>query len=134
MKKIFALGLSILILLVALMGCNNSNETTHENEEINGIKTIGNPTPADFIGQDFFIYLDLVALNVTDIDWVVEYNLAEGVLLGEIMRTNIEDNFLEWDATHLPIGTKIYRHSLRPDLLIAIYDDTKIPYMPMREG
>jgi hypothetical protein len=34
------------------------------------------------------------------------------------------------DETH----EKIYRHSQRPDLLIAVYNDTKIPYMPMIEG
>ena len=102
-------------------------------EEV-ALYVIGNPTPDAFEGQDFFIYLDLVAINASDIDWVMAYDLALGSFMGEILRTGIASNHVEWDATHLPVGTRIYEHSQHWGVLVAVDGNTRIPYLLMREG
>jgi len=106
---------------------------TTEYEEV-ALYVIGNPTPDAFEGQDFFIYLDLVAINASDIDWVMAYDLAVGSFLGEVLRTGIVSNHVEWDATHLPVGTRIYEHSQHWGVLVAVDGNTRIPYLLMREG
>jgi hypothetical protein len=46
-----------------------------------------------------------------------------------IKRTGIQDNWEMWDANKLKIRTKIYQHSERHNILIAVQDDIKITYI-----
>ena len=151
MKKTFALLLTAVLLFSA---CHEAEQSTgaplrqpepaeasevlplETNESSEGVSAvvIGNPTPDDFKGEDFFVYLDLVCINAASIDWVGDLPLTEGEFLGEIKRTGVKSDFAEWDATVLSIGTKIYRHSENGVILVAVYGETKILYMKMVEG
>ena len=114
-------------------------QTIEDNEislvtEIPVPPVIGNPTPDSFRGQDYFIFQDTVWLNAYTFDRETELELSEGALLGEIIRTGVEDDFLEWDASTLPVGTRIFENLTDPTILIAVHDDFKTPYLKMVEG
>ena len=112
----------------------NDSPVSEDEPVETAVEIMGNPTPDDFQGENFFVYDGLVCLRADGIEWVMELGLTEGELLGEIIRTGITKNHADWDATDLPVATKIYQHSERREVLIAIYDDTKIPYLKMIEG
>ncbi len=112
----------------------NDNPASEDEPIETAVEITGNPTPDDFRGENFFVYGGLVCIRAGGIDWVRELGLTEGELLGEIIRTGITENYADWDATDLPVGTKIYQHSARSEVLIAVYDDIKIPYLKMIEG
>jgi hypothetical protein len=98
------------------------------------VAAIGNPTPGDFEGEDFFLHDGIVCIRADEIAWIQELDLTEGEPLGEIKRTGHRENYSDWDATDLPVGTKIYQHPEERLVLIVAHDGAAIPYMKMIEG
>jgi len=98
---------------------------------------IGNPTSANFSGEDFFVYRDVVFLNMSG-TWADDLDFERGEFFNEIRRSGTRRRYRNWDATVLPVGTRLYvteRHSSDfPFVLIAIHNDTEIIYLPMLEG
>jgi hypothetical protein len=68
------------------------------------------------------------SFNCIRIEDVKELNKFLGKYLGEIKRTGIQNNWEIWDATKLKVGTKIYQHSSKLNIIIAIEDSQYIPY------
>ncbi len=112
----------------------NDSPVTQDEPIETAVEITGNPTPDDFRGENFFVYDDLVCIRADSIEWVTELRLTKGDMLGEIIRTGITEDYADWDATDLPVGTQIFQHSERNEVLIAIYDSTEIPYLKMIEG
>jgi len=122
------IALLIVVTILALVGCTSTR----------------NPTPADFAGHDFFVYRNVVYLNMSD-TWFNCADFEKAEFIGEIRRTGVERRFRDFDATVLPIGTRIYHarligtsHDLAgssiPWITFAIYNGITIPYLPMVEG
>ena len=123
------------VALMALSGCAaQPGPAANPTDDESTVMVIGNPGPEDFQGQDFIFCQGMVAINATGIDWVKEYGLDEGALLGEVQRSGVTSDFQEWDATVLPVGTKIYQNARGAGLLVAVHDDIKTPYLFMIEG
>lgn len=101
---------------------------------------IGNPTPKDFLDNpdaDIFLWGDVVFLNAQDIDWVVEKEYSLGKYVGEITKTSTNPKkFEDGTSSKLPVGTKIYlvEGSESFQILIAVVNGVKIPYLAMLEG
>jgi hypothetical protein len=95
---------------------------------------IKKPSRVDIEVQDYFIYEGIVYLNAADIDWVKETELTEGELLGEIQPLDITNSYADWEATMLPVGTKIYECKANTTILLAATEDGVIPYLKMVEG
>jgi len=76
---------------------------------------------------DFFVLENYICRKF-DYD-ITGQNIAENNYLGIIQRTGIQNNWEMWDANKLKIGTKIYQHSERHTILIAVQDGVKITYI-----
>ena len=82
---------------------------------------------------DMFIYEGTAYVNALDVDWVGELSLAKGEKLGTISRSDVTDDFQDWDATILPEGTAVYK-SGESQVLLAETEDALIPYLKYAEG
>ncbi|SHI54147.1 hypothetical protein SAMN05444401_0949 [Clostridium amylolyticum] len=83
---------------------------------------------------DFFIMNSTIYINAMDIEWVKDLPLKEGIALGKINNTGVKNNFKDWDATILNIGTVIYELEGRKDIVLIKIDDKYIPYLKYVEG
>ncbi|SDJ79324.1 hypothetical protein [Sediminibacillus albus] len=121
--------LFLVVLLVGLAGCGNSQENTQS-------EVIGNPTPEDFLedgNADIFLLSGIVYSNVEHVDWVKELDYTIGEEVGEITKqTDKAEDFGNGTSNILPIGTKIYETDTQ--IYIAIVNDKEIPYLKMLEG
>lgn len=82
---------------------------------------------------DFFVYEDTVYVNAQDIEWIQAMQLTAGEQEGEIRRTGVTEDFLDWDATVLDEGTVIYE-SDASGVLLADEGDELVPYLKYVEG
>ncbi len=129
LKKIIFL---VLFSLIALVACNNQiNETTDSN--------IGNPTAEEILSKnsdaDIFVLNGVVYSNAEDIEWVNEKELTLGKEVGEIKKqTQESDEFDNFTASALPVGTKIYEPVEKGDIYIVKVNDREIRYLGLREG
>lgn len=83
---------------------------------------------------DFFIMNSTIYVNALDIEWIKEIPLNEGIVLGKINNTGVKNNFKDWDATKLDIGTVIYELEGRKDIVLINIDGKYIPYLKYVEG
>lgn len=90
---------------------------------------------ADILQFDGFVYS-----NMTEVEWFKEDKdkYKKQSLLGEIKKqTTKSSSFLDFTATKLPVGTKVYSNKLdenRPGILIVEYEDKELYYMELLEG
>ena len=96
---------------------------------------VGDFTPKDFISKDFndiFFYGGVVYAPV---DWANKEQIKIGNLLGSIKRTGLkaDNDWKEFDATVLPVGTEIYKTSYG-DMYAAKTGNSYKMYFGMREG
>jgi hypothetical protein len=131
-KTLFHKGtffLLLLVLIVGLVGCGNTQENTQS-------KVTVSPTPEDFLEDgdvDIFVLDGIVYSNVEHVDWVKKLDYTMGEEVGEITKqTDKADAFENGTSNKLPIGTKIYETDT--DIYIAIVNNKEIPYLKMLEG
>lgn len=114
----------IFIIMIGITGCNAA-------------KTTSNPTPEQVYSNDdnvdMFVYEDTVYINATDIDWVKSESFEKGDRAGAISDSGIANDFNDWSATVLPVGTEIYE-SDDPEILLADLEGQIIPYLKYVEG
>jgi hypothetical protein len=83
---------------------------------------------------DFFVMEECICIKFIDFNTGVDYNIDNQIIseenyIGSIQRTGLQSNWERWDATILKAGTRIYQHTGRQDVLIALQDGVKIPYI-----
>lgn len=83
---------------------------------------------------DFFVMESYICYKFIDFNTGVNFNIDDQIIseknyIGSIKRTGLQSNWEKWDAAILKVGTKIYRHSSRHNILIAVQDGVKIPYI-----
>ena len=110
---------------VFITGCGNTAPTA-ENASPEGLYSADRDI-------DLFVYEGTAYVNALDVDWVGELSLAKGEALGEISRTDVTDDFQNWDATVLTEGTVIYS-SGETEVLLADTGGALIPYLKYVEG
>ena len=124
MKKIFTiLGMSIFF-MISFSGCGSalSTELTPEQLYFDDHSII-----------DMFVYEDAAYVNVTDVDWVKNETFEKDKYIGKISNTGVTNDFNNWDATLLAIGTEIYE-SDNNQILLASLGEKFVPYMKYVEG
>ena len=82
---------------------------------------------------DMFVYEDAAYVNVTDVDWVKNETFEKDKYIGKISNTGVTNDFNNWDATLLAIGTEIYE-SDNNQILLASLGEKFVPYMKYVEG
>lgn len=82
---------------------------------------------------DMFVYEDAAYVNVTDIDGVKNETFEKDKYIGKISNTGVTNDFNNWDATLLAIGTEIYE-SDNNQILLASLGEKFVPYMKYVEG
>ncbi|MFD1021004.1 hypothetical protein [Thalassobacillus hwangdonensis] len=127
----------LLVILVFLLGACSEESASEQ------IETIGSPQVQEILEKnpqaDIFVYRAIVYSNAEEVDWVqtVELTLGEEVKVieSEYGGTGV---FGQYAATKLPVGTKIYKNgsdrSENSSILIAVVNDTLIPYIGLIEG
>jgi PBP1b-binding outer membrane lipoprotein LpoB len=125
--------LVVLLLAMAIVAC--SNQATPKEPEI----VLDNPTPEEILAEnenaDIFVLNGIVYSNAEDIEWVNEKELTLGEEVGEIKKqTSNSDEFENYTATLLPVGTKIYQPVEKGDIYIVRVDGKEIRYLGLREG
>jgi hypothetical protein len=123
----------VLLLAMAIVACNN--QTTPKEPEI----ILDNPTPEEILADnenaDIFFLNGIVYSNAEHIEWVNEKELTLGEEVGEIKeQTSNSDEFENYSATLLPVGTKIYQPVEKGDIYIVRVDGKEIRYLGLREG
>ena len=132
-----------LAMLLVLAGCGaespgqsgKSGQPSGQSEQ----RSIGNPTAEEMLESnpqaDLLQYQGIVYVNAKGIDWVQEEGLEIGERVGEIKRQSNELPYADLTATKLPEGTELFMPEKKGgDILIAVRDGEKIPYLGMREG
>ncbi|WP_047985816.1 hypothetical protein [Ornithinibacillus californiensis] len=123
----------VLLLAMAMVAC--SNQATPKEPEI----VLDNPTPEEILADnenaDIFVINGIVYSNADHIEWVNEKELTLGEEVGEIKKqTSNSDEFENYSATLLPVGTKIYQPVEKGDIYIVRVDGKEIRYLGLREG
>lgn len=77
---------------------------------------------------DMFVYEDAAYVNVTDIDGVKNETFEKDKYIRKISNIGITNDFNNWDATLLPIGTEIYE-SDNNQILLANLREKFVPYV-----
>lgn len=123
MKKIFTiLGMSIFF-MISFSGCGSALNTESTPEQLY----------SDDHSIDMFVYEDAAYVNVTDVDWVKNETFEKDKYIGKISNTGVTNDFNNWDATLLAIGTEIY-DSDNNQILLASLGEKFVPYMKYVEG
>ena len=82
---------------------------------------------------DMFVYEDAAYVNVTDVDWVKNETFEKDKYIGKISNTGVKNDFNNWDATLLAIGTEIY-DSDNNQILLASLGEKIVPHPKYVEG
>jgi hypothetical protein len=121
----------VLFLSVVMVAC--SNQITPKEIKI----VYDNPTPKEVLTEnaDIFVLNGIVYINAEDVEWVNEQDFTLGEEVGEIKKqTTNSDEFENYTASKLEVGTKIYETVEKGDIYIVIVDDKEIRYLGLREG
>ena len=121
----------VLFLSVVMVAC--SNQITPKEIKI----VYDNPTPKEVLTEnaDIFVLNGIVYINAEDVEWVYEQDFTLGEQVGEIKKqTTNSDEFENYTASKLEVGTKIYETVEKGDIYIVIVDDKEIRYLGLREG
>jgi hypothetical protein len=78
--------------------------------------------------DDFFILETYLCKRYDKIN-IADETISDKELLGTIKRTGIQNNWEEWDATKLKIGTRIYQQPNQYNTLMAINNGNKTAYI-----
>ena len=82
--------------------------------------------------------IDLVVIDKTAYargDIIPDVKDSElGDQIGTVERTGVTDDFQDWDATALPVGTEIYSSPSSTTEVIVRTDDGYVQYLKMVEG
>ena len=93
-------------------------------------------TPECLVSQNAEI--DLVVIDKTAYargDIIPDVKDSElGDQIGTVDRTGVTDDFQDWDATALPVGTEIYSSPSSTTEVIVRTDDGYVQYLKMVEG
>lgn len=123
LKKIFTiLGMSIFF-MISFSGCGSALSTESTPEQLY----------SDDHSIDMFVYEDAAYVNVTDVDWVKNETFEKDKYIGKISNTGVTNDFNNWDATLLAIGTESYE-SDNNQILLASLGEKFVPYMKYVEG
>ncbi|WP_407272471.1 hypothetical protein [Radiobacillus sp. PE A8.2] len=122
----------VLLSSIVLVACNNQTNGINESD-------IGNPTVKEILTKnndaDIFVLNGVVYSNAEDIEWVNEMELTLGKDIGEIKKqTQESDEFENFTASKLPVGTKIYEPVEKGDIYIVQVNDKERRYLGLREG
>jgi hypothetical protein len=118
---------------------NNAMPSSQVEQAEQAGEAIGNPTPNSILATnpnaDFFVVDGLVCMNASDVEWVQRASLPAVELIGTIQRTAVElgDDWIELDATLLPIGTEIYATE-RFDICLVKVENDYVRYLKWIEG
>lgn len=123
----------MLLFSIILAACSNQ-KAPRESKIVND-----NPTPEDILleneNADIFLLNGIVYSNAEDLEWVTEKELTLGNEIGEIKKqTTNSDEFENYTATKLLVGTKIYEPIENSDIFIVKVDGKEIRYLGLREG
>ncbi|RCW73070.1 hypothetical protein [Saliterribacillus persicus] len=122
----------VLFLAILLVACNNQTTDLREND-------IDNPTAEEILYKnkdaDIFLLNGIVYSNAEDVEWIKEKELTLGEAVGEIKKqTHESDEFEDYTASKLTVGTKIYKPVEKSSIYIVKVNDKEIPYLGLREG
>ncbi|WP_067728724.1 hypothetical protein [Oceanobacillus damuensis] len=125
--------LLILFLSMIMVACNNQTTPRKSGNDI------GNATAAQILLEnkdaDIFPLNGIVYTNAEDIKWVNKEELTLGEEVGGIKKqTTDSEEFENYTATKLPVGTAIYKPVEREDIYIVKMDDKEIRYLGLIEG
>jgi hypothetical protein len=119
-KALVALMLLIVLAVVGVLGYQAL--TNARNSGIRGLN-FSNSAPDDLV-----IYERTAYYRADDLAWINELNPQPARLVTAVGRTGIVSGFRESDATFLPQGTAIYSVQGRRDIVLALVNETHIPY------
>ncbi|MDQ0160447.1 hypothetical protein [Alkalibacillus salilacus] len=119
----------VLFLSIMMVAC--SNQTTEN--------VIDNPTPEEILEEnmdaDILVVNGVVYKNAEEIEWVNEEELTIGEEVGEIKKqTNNIDEFEDYTANKLPVGTKVYEPEEKSNIYIVKTNDKEVRYLGLIEG
>lgn len=60
------------------------------------------------INADFFIVNKDIYIYAEDIKWINDLDFNKGELIGSINKSNVKEDFKDWNSTKLEVGTDIY--------------------------
>lgn len=60
------------------------------------------------INADFFIVNKDIYIYAEDIKWINDLDFSKGELIGSINKSNVKEDFKDWNSTKLEVGTDIY--------------------------
>lgn len=86
------------------------------------------------INADFFIVNKDIYIYAEEIKWINDLDFNERKLIGTINKSNVEEDFKEWNSTKLEVGTEIYelkgniKEEYRDLILLAKIGEEYIPY------
>jgi hypothetical protein len=124
----------ILIGLLLLTGCNQTQP------HFSDTKATNNPTAREILTEnpnaDIFQLEGIVYVNASNIEWVQKEVLTIGEKVGTITKRNKDAmTFENGMATHLPVGTEIFRPMEKSGaILIVKLNGYEIRYLGLIEG
>lgn len=125
-KKRLIVLLAISSLL--LFACGHSETKTTPSAPTTIEEELKNNTNSDLFLKDGIVYK-------TRIDWVDDPSLTQGELVNEIQLQSLDPSaFINYTATMLPVGTKIYSTKERDAVLIAQTTKGVKYYYQLAEG
>lgn len=86
------------------------------------------------INADFFIVNKDIYIYAEEIKWINDLDFNERKLIGTINKSNVEEDFKEWNSTKLEVGTEIYelegniKEEYGDLILLAKIGEEYIPY------
>ncbi|MBS6184255.1 MAG: hypothetical protein E7E64_04420 [Clostridium celatum] len=86
------------------------------------------------INADFFIVNKDIYIYAEEIKWINDLDFNERKLIGTINKSNVEEDFKEWNSTKLKVGTGIYeiggniKEEYGDRILLAKIGEEYIPY------
>lgn len=86
------------------------------------------------INADFFIVNKDIYIYADDVKWINDLDFNKGELIGTINKSNVQEDFKEWNSTKLKVGTGIYeiggniKEEYGDRILLAKIGEEYIPY------
>lgn len=86
------------------------------------------------INADFFIVNKDIYIYADDVKWINDLDFNKGELIGTINKSNVQEEFKEWNSTKLKVGTAIYeiggniKEEYGDRILLAKIGEEYIPY------
>ena len=122
-KTMIMACLALFIVALGIIGCGAVSTTEATPEQLySGNHSI-----------DMFVYEDTAYVNAADVDWVKNETFERGKYIGKISNSETTNDFKNWDATVLPVGTEVYE-SGNTEILLVRLEEKFVPYLKYVEG